>query len=265
MMRALYTAASGMTGQQYNIDVISNNLSNVNTTGYKKSRVDFEDLLYQHQRIAGTPATINTYYPTNLEVGLGTNPAATQKMFSQGKMQITDNKTDVAIKGEGFFKVRMPDGSEGYTRDGAFKIDANGDLVTSNGFHVIDPPINLPKDYYKESLSFTPEGQITVKVPGMDENIPIGEIKLYRFVNPAGLKSVGSNVLKETPASGAAYEGNPSWPGFGTLKQGYLEMSNVEIVEELVSMIVAQRAYEFNSKAIHTSDSMLATAVNLKR
>jgi len=264
-MRALYTAASGMTSQQYNIDVISNNLSNVNTAGYKKSRADFQDLLYQQSRLAGTPATINNLYPTNVEVGLGVDVAATQKMYSQGKLQQTENKTDIAIEGDGFYKVRLPDGTEGYTRDGAFKIDANGDLVTSNGFHLIDPPINVPKDYYKDSLTITPDGRVSVKVPGLDDNVPIGEIKLYRFVNPAGLKSAGQNVMKETPASGAAYEGYPTWPGFGTVRQGFLEMSNVEIVEELVNMIVAQRAYEFNSRAIHTSDAMLSTAVNLKR
>jgi flagellar basal-body rod protein FlgG len=265
MMRSLYTAASGMTAQQLNIDVISNNLSNVNTAGFKKSRVDFEDLLYQTQRMAGTASTINHQFPVPVEVGLGTQPAATPKIHTMGKLQGTENNLDVAIEGEGFFKIRLADGREAYSRDGALKIDAEGNVVTSNGNYLIDPPINVTRNYVKDSFSVSPDGLVTIKMPGLDEPIPIGEIKLYRFVNPAGLQAIGSNLLVETDASGAAFEGIPNMDGFGTLRQGMLEMSNVEIVEELVNMIVAQRAYEFNSKAIQTSDSMLSTAVQLKR
>ncbi len=265
MIRSLYTAASGMIGQQTNIDTISNNLSNVNTVGFKKNRVDFQDMYYQTLREPGTKNTINTTFPTPIEMGTGVKPASTQKLHQQGKLQVTDNLFDVAIMGSGFFKIRLEDGSEAYTRAGKLTIDANGDMVTENGNFYIDPPVTLPKDYFEESLSIGTDGTVSVKIPGTDEPIVVGYMKLYNFVNPAGLKAIGSNLLKETVASGTAYEGTPGSNGFGQLQQGFLEMSNVEIVDELVSMIVAQRAYEFNSKAIQTSDQMLATAVNLKR
>lgn len=265
MMRALWSAASGMIGQQFNIDTISNNLSNVNTAGFKKARVDFEDLIYQSIRRAGTPATINTMYPTGVEVGLGTRVAATQKMYTQGSPQLTENKTDLCIFGEGFFKIRMPDGTEAYTRNGSFTVDANGDLVTAHGNYVVEPPITLPRNYIKDSLTITQDGKVTYRIPQYDDDIVAGQIHLYRFVNPAGLKNIGNNMVKETVASGAAFEGIPASSGYGQTLQGFLEMSNVKIVEEMVSMIVAQRAYEFNSKAIQTSDSMLGSAVMLKR
>lgn len=265
MIRSLYTAASGMIGQQTNIDTISNNLSNVNTVGFKKNRVDFQDMFYQTLRLPGTKNTINTTFPTPVEIGTGVNPSSTQKMHSQGKLQVTENKLDVAVMGSGFFKVRLEDGTEAYTRCGKLNVDANGDLVSDNGNYYVDPPINLPKDYFEESLSIGTDGTVAVKIPGTDEPIVVGYMKLYNFINPAGLKASGNNLLKETVASGPAYEGTPGSDGFGSLQQGFLEMSNVEIVDELVNMIVAQRAYEFNSKAIQTSDQMLSTAVNLKR
>lgn len=265
MIRSLETAASGMTAQQMNIDVISNNLANVNTTGYKKGRVDFQDLMYDRRRVAGTPATMATRYPTPVEIGTGVEVGATQKMFEQGARQETGVKTHMRISGEGFFKVRLADGSEGYTRDGNWKIDANGDLVNNMGNFMIDPPINIPKDFELANLRISPDGDVSVKVPNSEREISVGQIRLYRFVNPGGLTSIGSNLLKETVGSGPAYEGRPGATGYGEIEQGALELSNVNVGNELVNMIVAQRAYEFNAKAIQTSDSMLATAVNLKR
>jgi len=267
MIRSLYTAASGMTGQQTNIDTISNNLSNVNTVGFKKNRVDFQDLYYQTLRLPGSENSVNTTFPTPIEIGSGVKPSGTQKIHSQGDLQVSDNPYDVAIMGSGFFKIRLEDGSEAYTRVGKFNVDANGDLVTDDGNYFIDPPITLPKDYFQEgaSVNIGTDGLVSVKIPGTEEPVVVGYMKLYNFVNPSGLKAAGNNLLKETVASGPAYEGTPGSDGFGSLQQGYLEMSNVKIVDELVNMIVAQRAYEFNSKAIQTSDQMLSTAVNLKR
>ncbi|MDH4130122.1 MAG: flagellar basal-body rod protein FlgG [Spirochaetota bacterium] len=266
-MRSLWTGASGMTAQQFNIDTIANNLSNVNTVGFKKGRADFEDLIYQNLRLAGTPSSVNTEYPTGVQVGLGIKTAATQKMYTQGTPQKTENKLDIAVMGEGFFKVRLNDGSFAYTRNGSFKVDANGDLVTSDGYY-LEPPIRFDLDVLKDSISISEEGFVTFKtgtMPPDGQPKVAGEVKLYRFVNPTGLKNIGKNLVKETAASGQEFEGSPTSQGFGKLFQGFLEMSNVQIVEEMVSMIVAQRAYEFNSKAIQTSDSMLKTAVELKR
>jgi flagellar basal-body rod protein FlgG len=253
-----------MIGQQFNIDTISHNLSNVNTTGYKKSRPDFEDLLYQTIRSAGTPATRDTLIPTGVQVGHGVRPAATQKMYSQGSLQNTGNKLDVAIEGEGFFRVQLYDGSFGYTRDGTFKIDSNGQLVTSNGYK-LSPEIIMPDGFVYSDISISQDGLVTVKRFGDDAIIEVGQVLVYRFVNPAGLKNIGQNLTKISAASGPPIEGRPGFLGMGRLQQGFLEMSNVQIVEEMVNMIVAQRAYELNSKAIITSDSMLATANALKR
>ncbi len=267
MIRSLWTSASGMTAQQLNIDTISNNLSNVNTTGYKKVRADFEDLIYQNLRLPGTPSSINTEYPTGVQVGLGVKPASTQKLFSQGTPQRTENKLDIAIFGEGFVKVRLNDGTFAYTRNGSLKIDSNGDIVTSDGYY-IEPPLRFDLDVLQNSINISENGMVSYKTGSMppDGQAKIaGELKLYRFVNPAGLKSIGKNLLKESSASGQEFEGIPGEQGFGKVQQGFLEMSNVQIVEEMVNMIVAQRAYEFNSKAIQTSDSMLGTAVALKR
>lgn len=264
MMRSLWTAASGMTGQQFNIDTISNNLANVNTTGFKKNRADFEDLLYQTMRVAGTPATEITLVPTGIQVGLGVRPAATQKIYTQGNLQFTENISDMAIQGEGFFRILLYDGTYGYTRDGAFKIDANNQIVTSNGYKLM-PEVILPDGFQHDTLAISKDGRVTGLLEGSDDIIEVGQIELYRFINPAGLQAIGENLLKVTNASGEAIPGRPGFTGMGQIIHKYLEMSNVSVVQEMVNMIVAQRAYELNSKAIQTSDSMLATANNLKR
>lgn len=264
MMRSLWTAASGMIGQQFNIDTISNNLSNVNTTGFKKQRAEFEDLLYQTVLSAGTPATEVTEIPTGIQVGHGVKVAATQKMFEQGSLQSTDNKLDIALEGDGFFKIQLYDGSNAYSRDGSFKIDSNRQVVTSNGY-LLEPPVVLPESFIMNTLSISQDGRITVKVVGEEDPIEVGQMEIYRFVNPAGLSSMGGNLFKTTPASGAEIPGQPAIEGMAKVHQGFLEMSNVKVVEEMVNMIVAQRAYEVNSKAIQTSDSMLSTAIGLKR
>jgi flagellar basal-body rod protein FlgG len=264
MMRSLYTAASGMTGQQFNIDTISNNLSNVNTTGFKQNRVDFEDLLYQTTRTAGTPATEQTVVPVGVQVGHGVKVSATQKMYTQGALQNTGNISDVAIQGEGFMRTQLIDGTYGYTRDGALKIDMNGQVVTSNGYKLM-PEVILPEGFVRDSLSISQDGRINVKVAGSDEPLQVGQMQLFRFVNPAGLSAIGENLLKTTGASGDAIGGRPGFDGMGTVQHKFLEMSNVSVVQEMVNMIVAQRAYELNSKAIQTSDSMLQVANNLKR
>ncbi|MFW6343323.1 MAG: flagellar basal-body rod protein FlgG [Sediminispirochaetaceae bacterium] len=264
MMRSLWTSASGMTGQQFNIDTISNNLSNVNTTGFKKNRADFEDLLYQTSRIAGTPATEQTTVPTGIQVGHGVKVAASQKMYEQGALENTENVSDIAIGGEGFFRVMMLDGTYGYTRDGSFKIDSNGQLVTSNG-HRVMPEITLPDDFVRDSLTISQDGRVNVKVAGSDEPVEVGQMELFRFTNPAGLNAVGENILKVTNGSGDPIGGRPGINGMGQTVQKFLEKSNVSVVQEMVNMIVAQRAYELNSKAIQTSDTMLGIANNLKR
>jgi len=264
MMRSLWTAASGMIGQQFSIDTIANNLSNVNTTGFKQNRPDFEDLLYQTVRMAGTPATEQTLVPVGVQVGHGVRVAATQKIFTQGSLQNTENVGDVAIEGEGFFRTLLYDGTFAYTRDGAFKIDSNGQLVNSNGYRLL-PEVVLPEGFQRDTLTISEDGRITVKVAGLEEPIDVGQMELYRFVNPAGLQAVGNNLYKVSSASGDAIAGLPGFDGMGRTLHKFLEMSNVQVVQEMVNMIVAQRAYEMNSKAIQTSDAMLSIANNLKR
>lgn len=264
MVRSLWTGASGMIGQQANIDTISNNLANVNTTGFKKMRPDFEDLLYQTIRTAGTPATEETVVPVGIQMGHGVKVAATQRMFTQGALQNTENVSDLAIQGDGFFRIQMYDGSYAYTRDGAFKIDMDGRLVTHSGYKVL-PDVVLPEGFIPDTLSVSQDGRVSVKVPNQDEPIEVAQIELYRFPNPVGLTSVGENLYKMTNASGDAIPGRPGFDGMGTTIHKFLEMSNVSVVREMVNLIVAQRAYEFNSKSIQTSDSMLATATGLKR
>jgi len=262
MMRALWTAASGMNGQQYKIDNTANNLANVNTTGFKKSRVDFQDLLYQTVRYAGTPVTAGAQIPTGIQIGHGVRPVATQKLFTQGTFQQTDNPLDLVIEGDGFFQVLLPDGSVRYTRDGAFKRDSDGRLVTSDGFP-LEPEIRIDDDAL--SVNIGSDGTVSVQMAGEDTPVTIAKIQLARFVNPAGLKSEGRNLYAATAASGNPIVGEPGLDGFGNIAQGYLEMSNVQVVEEMVSMILAQRAYETNSKAIQAADEMLQTANNLRR
>jgi flagellar basal-body rod protein FlgG len=255
-----------MIGQQSNIDTISNNLANVNTSGFKKVRADFEDLLYQTVRIAGTPATEDTVTPVGVQMGHGVKLAATQRIFTQGALQTTDNVSDIAVEGEGFFRIQMYDGSYAYTRDGAFKIDENGRLVTSNGYWVL-PDIVMPENYLPQTVNITQTGAVSVRVPmdGREEEVPVGQIELYRFPNPVGLTAVGENLFKVTEASGNAIPGRPGYEGMGKTIQKMLEMSNVSVVSEMVGLIVAQRAYEFNSRTIQTSDNMLGTATSLKR
>ncbi|MDR0323941.1 MAG: flagellar basal-body rod protein FlgG [Treponema sp.] len=266
MVRSLWTGASGMIGQQANVDIISNNLANVNTHGYKKQRADFEDLIYQTVKTAGTPATEDTVVPVGIQMGHGVKLADTQRVFSQGSLQQTEVPTDIAIAGEGFFKIQMYDGSMAYTRNGNFKVDADGRMVTSNGYWLI-PDIIMPEHFLPDSINVTKDGRISVKVPfdGDLMEVDVGNIELYRFPNPVGLSTIGENLFKTTQASGEAIAGVPGYEGMGTLQHKFLEMSNVQIVQEMVNLIVAQRAYEFNSRTIQTTDNMLGTATTLKR
>jgi flagellar basal-body rod protein FlgG len=250
-----------MIGQQYNIDTISNNLANVNTTGFKKSRAEFQDLLYQTMRPAGMTNNMGTQYPTPIEIGHGAKLSSTQKSFIQGNLVATGNPLDLAIQGEGFFAVQNPNGEVSYTRDGSFKVDGSGNMVTSNGYMIV-PAVSLPQD--TTSVVVRENGDIVVSVNGSAETQVIGQVKLTKFINPAGLESLGGNLFKETEATGEAVEGVPGSEGFGTLAQNSLEASNVTVVEEMVGLITAQRAYEINAKAVTTSDQMLSTANNLK-
>jgi flagellar basal-body rod protein FlgG len=266
MVRSLWTGASGMIGQQANIDTISNNLANVNTAGFKKVRADFEDLIYQTVRTAGTPATEETVVPVGTQMGHGVKLAATQRIFTQGALQNTDVPTDMAIAGEGFFRVQLQDGSYAYTRNGAFEIDNTGRMVTTEGYWVL-PDIVMPANFLPESIAVSQDGRITVRVPEIngDEPIQVGQVELYRFPNPVGLTAVGENLFKTTNASGDAIPGRPNNDGMGKIIHKRLEMSNVSVVNEMVELIVAQRAYEFNSRTIQTTDNMLGTATSLKR
>lgn len=262
MMRALWTAGTGMTAQQANIDVISNNLANVNTTGFKKMRTDFQDLMYQTVRQAGASTGPDTMLPTGVQMGHGVRQVATQKMFTMGSYQQTGNTLDMAIQGDGFFQITMPDGTIAYTRDGSFKKDGTGRIVTSEGYP-LEPAINIPEN--ATDVTISGDGRVSATIPGQTAPQDLGQIQLTRFVNPAGLDAIGGNLLRETAASGQPVTNAPGTDGAGTLVQKYLEMSNVQVVEEMVNMIVAQRAYEMNSKAITTSDQMLEQAANLKR
>jgi flagellar basal-body rod protein FlgG len=253
-----------MIGQQANMDTISNNLANVNTSGYKKQRAEFEDLIYQTIRTAGTPATEDTVTPVGIQMGHGAKLAATQREFTQGALQNTEGVTDIALSGDGFFRIMMYDGSYGYTRDGSFKIDSNGQLVTSNGYKVM-PEIVLPENFIPSTLNISQDGRVSVKIPGSDDPVAVGQIELYRFPNAVGLSAIGENLYKVSNASGDPIAGRPGFDGMGKTIHKMLEMSNVSVVKEMVNMIVAQRAYEFNSKAIQTSDNMLGTATSLKR
>ena len=264
MVRSLWTGASGMIGQQANIDTISNNLANVNTSGYKRVRADFEDLLYQTVKTAGTPATEDTVVPVGLQMGHGVKLAATQRMFTQGALQNTGNVYDAAIQGEGFFRIQMYDRTYAYTRDGAFKVDSDGRLVTSNGYWVL-PDIIMPENFLPQTIAVSKDGRVSVKIPDRDDPVEVGQIELYRFPNPVGLTAVGENLFKVSNASGEPIPGRPGFEGMGQIVHQFLEMSNVSVVREMVDLIVAQRAYEFNSRTIQTSDTMLGTATSLKR
>lgn len=261
MMRGLWTAASGMTAQQMNLDVIANNLANTNTTGFKHSRADFQDLLYQTMSAAGSKTGDGAKVPTGIQIGLGVRAAAVQKIFTPGDFKQTGNPLDVAIEGDGFLVVDTPSGPA-YTRDGALKLDDNHRLVNSDGY-ALNPDITIPDN--AESITIGPDGSVTVKVTGQVDPVSAGQIQLARFVNPAGLSSIGHNLYVASAASGAAVTGNPGTSGFGRISQNALEMSNVSVVEEMVSMIVAQRAYETNSRAIQAADDMLQMVSQLRR
>ncbi len=264
-MRSLYISATGMKAQQINQDVIANNLANINTTGFKRGRADFEDLLYQSLRPVGASVTANTQVPTGIYLGQGSRPVSTSKIFSQGASVITEQWSDISIEGEGFFQIELPDGSTAYTRAGAFQIDFNGTLTTPNG-DPVTPNITIPQNAIHDSISVGQDGTITYRVGGTTATIATaGQLQLASFINPAGLEAIGSNNFLESVASGTATIGTPGQNGLGKTVGGFLERSNVDMVGELVNMIVGQRAYEVNSKGIRVADEMLDTAVNIKR
>lgn len=260
MIRALWTAATGMDSQQMNIDVIANNLANVNTSGFKKSRADFQELLYQVSKTPGSSTSADTVSPTGIQVGLGSRTAAVQKVFSVGDMMQTENELDLAIEGRGFFQVDMPDGTTAYTRSGALKKDGDGRLSTSEGY-LLTPQIVIPEN--TTSISIGQDGTVDVFLDGDSTSTEIGVVELATFSNESGLRSLGRNLYAETVSSGAATSGVPGENGIGTLSQGYLEGSNVSVMEEMVNMIAGQRAYEVNSKAIKTADEILQMTNNL--
>lgn len=262
MLKAMRTAASGMQSQQMNVDNIANNLANVNTTGFKKSRIEFQDVLYQKYRQAGVTSAVGSRVPNELAVGYGVKPVASVRQFSTGNLEQTGNPLDMSIDGDGFFQVQAPDGSTAYTRDGAFKLSADGQIVNSDGYPLL-PEISVPEDAV--SISIGVDGTIQARQSGQDIATDIGQIELARFVNPAGLSALGHNLYRVTGASGDPITDTPGQAGLGQISQGYLEMSNVSVVDEMVDMIVAQRAYEMNSKAIQTADDMSGIANNLKR
>lgn len=261
MLRALYTAATGSQSQQFNIDVIANNVANVNTTGYKKARAEFSDLLSQTFSAAGTVGDQGTVDPVGIQVGLGVQVTATQRIFLPGSIQQTGNPLDLAIQGEGFFQVQRDSGEIGYTRDGSLKRDANGTLVTSDGYPV-QPNITIPSDATEILIGLN--GTVSVRQAGSSTLSQVGQLQLVRFSNPAGMESVGRNLYQETPASGSPVQGTAGQGDFGKtiVSQGFLEGSNVQVVEELINLISAQRAFEANSKVIQASDELLKTANN---
>ena len=260
MIRSLWIAKTGLDAQQTQLDSISHNLANVATNGFKRASAVFEDLLYQNVRQAGAQSTQQTALPTGLQLGTGSRVVATSRNFGQGNLQKTENPLDMAINGQGFFQIQMPDGTNAYTRDGAFRVDAQGQLVTNNGYPV-SPGITIPPAAQK--ITVGADGTVTAQLPGTAAGTQVGQIQLATFVNPAGLDPRGQNLFSETAASGTPQTGAPGANGAGVLNQGYVETSNVNVVEELVSMIATQRAYEINSKAIQTSDQMLAKLTQL--
>ena len=265
MSRALRTAATGMVAQQLNIDNISNNLANVNTTGFKKSKAEFQDLLYQTIRTAGTSAAQGALVPVEIQIGYGTRVVATNRSFEQGQITATNNPLDIAIEneginGDGFFQITLPDGTTAFTRDGAFKLSSEGQVVTSDGF-ALDPPINISAD--ATSVNVSADGNVEVLQAGATAATNVGTLELAKFINPAGLRSIGKNLYLETEASGAPVTGQPNTDGFGRVSQGFLELSNVSVVDELVNMIMAQRTYEVNARAVRSSDEMMQATNNI--
>jgi len=262
MIRALYTAASGMNAQQTNIDNVAHNLANVNTTGFKKSRVEFEDLVYQEIRAAGSSATDSTEVPVGLEVGLGTRAVATARNFSAGNLRNTGGPMDLAIQGDGFFQISLPDGTTAYTRAGTLHLDSQGLVVTAEGYSV-EPQITIPANTV--SISVSRDGVVSAMVAGQSGTEQVGTIELANFSNPAGLRPLGGNLFAATTASGEPETGAPGTDARGTLVQGFVEDSNVSVVEEMVNMIIGQRAYEANSRVVKAADEMMSQVNNLVR
>lgn len=259
MYKALWVAKTGLDAQQQRLAVISNNLANVSTTGFKRGRPVFQDLLYQNVRQAGGQSSQDTILPSGLSLGTGVSTVATEKLFMQGNLARTENALDVAIDGRGFLQVLLPDGTVTYSRDGSLKMDNQGQLVNADGF-VVDPSVTIPEN--AQSITIGADGVVSVMTPGATAPTQVGSIQLADFINPAGLQPIGKNLFVETVASGSPQVGTPGLNGLGMLSQGSLESSNVNVVEELINMIEAQRAYEMNSKAIETSDRMLAYVTN---
>ena len=262
-MRALYTAATGMMAQELNVQVISNNIANVRTTGYKRQRIHFQDLLYEHIRRAGTQTSDqNTQVPAGTFVGSGVKTASTGRVMSQGNLSPTEKEYDVAIRGEGFFRIQMPDGRTAYSRDGSFDLDSQGRLVTRDGY-LVQPGITVPNN--ATGVSINAQGTVEVTLPGQTAPQQLGQIQLSRFINKVGLESIGDNLFVETTGSGPAIDGLGGEEGFGTLQQNYLEECNVQAVTELSSLIAAQRAYEMNSKVISAADQMMQSTTQIMR
>ena len=261
MIRALSTAATGMEAQQSQIDVIANNLANVNTSGYKRSASDFQDLMYQTLRAPGAIVGNGNQLPTGLQMGQGVRQVATYKLFTMGDLKSTENPLDMAIEGQGFFQVELPSGDPGYTRSGAFRTDAQGRIVTANGMP-LEPQIVIPPETVQ--LTIDPNGIVSVQLAGQQEMQQLGTIQVVNFANPAGLRAMGRNLYESTDASGLPVLANPGEQGTGTLQQGMLEMSNVKVVEEMIEMIAAQRAYEINAKVIQTADQMLQQVTRMR-
>jgi flagellar basal-body rod protein FlgG len=262
-MRALNTAATGMMAQELNVQVISNNIANMRTTGYKRQRAEFQDLLYEHVNRVGTQTSAQgTILPAGIELGSGVKTVGTPRLMTQGDLVQTGKNYDLAIRGEGFFKILMPDGRTGYTRDGSFELDAQGRLVTAQG-NVVQPGITIPAT--ATSVSINAQGQVSVTLPGSTTQNLLGQIALSNFINKAGLESMGDNLYLETPASGTPQDGTPASDGFGNLQQAYLEQANVQAVSEISDLISAQRAYEMNAKVITAADQMLSATSNLMR
>lgn len=259
-MRSLWTSTTGMSAQSLNMDVIANNLANVSTTGFKKSRADFQDLLYQIMKVPGSPTSADTKSPTGIQVGLGVKPAAITKIFTTGDIVQTQNTLDVAIEGQGFFQVLLPDGNTAYTRAGNLKLDGEGRITTSDGYP-IQPEITIPEDAREVTIGDT--GVVSAILGADTTSTELGNIDLVDFINESGLIAIGRNLFRETEASGAAIVGTPGTEGIGTLLQGYIEQSNVNLVEEMTQMITTQRAYEINSNVITTSDEMMQTVTNM--
>ena len=261
-MQALHIASTGMAAQETNVEVISNNIANLRTTGFKKQRAAFQDLLYPNQRRVGSQTSQSgTIVPTGVQVGSGVRTAATPRIMSQGNLEGTEKKLDVAVRGEGLFQIELPDGRTAYTRDGSFELDATGALVTVDGYRV-SPNITLPED--GRDITINAEGAVSVVTGTNTEPEEVGQIQLARFINKAGLEAIGDNLYLETPSSGAPQIGNPGEDGYGGLLQGYLELSNVNAVTEISDLIAAQRAYELNSRVIKAADEMLSSANQIR-